>query len=82
MGTLFLLGGLPAHLQNPHSWRTSLSFLSLASLLWPFQLGRPYKEHKVPTGIAHKVIQANKPPHHDKVGTFGQHVDARTGQQT
>jgi hypothetical protein len=27
MSTLFSLGGLPAHPQNPHSWRTSLSLL-------------------------------------------------------
>jgi len=30
MSTLFSLGGLLAHLQNPHSWRTSLSVL-----VWP-----------------------------------------------
>ena len=27
MSTLFSLGGLPAHPQNPHSWRTSFSLL-------------------------------------------------------
>jgi hypothetical protein len=45
--------------------------LSLASLLRPVQLGRPYQEHKVPAGVARKVIEARKPPHHGKVETFG-----------
>ena len=31
----------------------------------------PYQEHKVPVGIACKVIEARKPPHHDKVETVG-----------
>ena len=34
MCTLFSLGGLPAHPQNPHSWRTSLSLL-----VWPLSYG-------------------------------------------
>jgi hypothetical protein len=45
--------------------------LSLASLLRPVRLGRPYQEHKVPAGIARKVIEARKLPHHDKVETIG-----------
>ena len=51
MSTLFSLGGLPTYPQTPHSWRTSLS------LLRPVRLGRPYQEHKVPAGIACKVIE-------------------------
>jgi len=43
--------------------------LTLASLLRPVRLGRPYQEQKVPAGIARKVIEARKPPHHDKVET-------------
>ena len=45
--------------------------LSLASLLRPIRLGRPYQEHIVPAGIARKVIEARNPPHHDKVETIG-----------
>jgi len=51
--------------------------LSLAALLRPVRLGRPYQEQKVPAGIARKVIEARKPPHHhppahhDKVETIG-----------
>jgi hypothetical protein len=30
---LFYLGGLPAHLQNPHTWEDQFVSLSLASLL-------------------------------------------------
>jgi len=71
MSTLFSLVGLPAHPQNPHSWRTSLSLINLASLLRHVRLGRPYQEHKVLAGIARKVVEARKPPHHDKVETFG-----------
>ena len=65
MSTLFSLGGLPTHPQNPHSWTTSLS------LLRPVRLGRPYQEHKVPAGIARKVIETCKAPphHHNKVAT-------------
>ena len=58
MSTLFSLGGLPVHPQNPHSWRTILSLL-----VWPLWLGRPYQENNVPAGIARKVIEARKPPH-------------------
>jgi len=36
--------------------------LSLASLLRPVRLGRPYQEHTVPAGIARKVIEARKHP--------------------
>ena len=43
--------------------------LSLASLLRSVRLGRPYQEYKVPAGIARKVIEAHKLPHH-KVETF------------
>jgi hypothetical protein len=43
--------------------------LSLASLLRPVRLGRPYQGQKIPAGIARKVIEARKPPHHDKVET-------------
>jgi hypothetical protein len=47
--------------------------LSLASLLRSVRLGRPYQEHKVPAGIARKVIEPRKspPPAHDKVETIG-----------
>jgi len=45
--------------------------LSLTSLLRPVRLERPYQEHKFPTGIARKVIEARKPSHHDKVETIG-----------
>jgi hypothetical protein len=38
MSTLFSLGGLPTHPQNPHSWRTSLPLL-----VWPLPL--PLPEH-------------------------------------
>jgi len=34
--------------------------LSLASLLRPVRLGRPYQEQEVPAGIARKVIEARK----------------------
>ena len=44
--------------------------LSLASLLRPIRLGRPYQEHKVPAGLALRVIEARKPPLHDKVVTI------------
>jgi len=36
--------------------------ISLAYLLRPVRLGRPYQEHKVPAGLARKVIEARKPP--------------------
>ena len=45
--------------------------LSLASHLRPVGLGKPYQEQKVPGGIARKVIEARKPPYHDKVETIG-----------
>jgi len=45
--------------------------LSLASLLRPVQLGRPCQKQKVPAGIARKVTEARKPPHHGKVETVG-----------
>jgi len=45
--------------------------LGLASLLRPVRLGRPYQEQKVLAGIARKVIEARKLPHHDKVETIG-----------
>ena len=52
--------------------------LSLASLLRPVRLGRPYQEHNVPAGIARKAIEARKPPpptHLDKVETIGGALD-------
>jgi hypothetical protein len=70
MSTLFSLGGLPTHPQNPHSWRTSLSLLVWPLSLRPVQLVRPYQEQKVPAGVDRKVIEARKPPHHDKVETI------------
>ena len=46
--------------------------LSLAPLLQPVRLGRPYQEHKVPVGIARKVTDARKPPPpQNKVETIG-----------
>ena len=74
MSTLFSLGGLPAHPQKPLFLEDQFVSLSLASLLRPVRLGRPYREHKVPAGIARKVIEDRKPPphhHHDKVETIG-----------
>jgi len=70
MSILFSLGGLLAHLQNPLSWRTSLSLLVWLLSYGLSGLGGPYQEHKVLAGIAHKVIEARKPPHRDKVETF------------
>jgi len=60
-----------------------MSILFSVRGLRPVRLGRPYQEHKVPAGIARKVIEARKPPpplapHRDKVATF----DARTSQST
>ena len=48
-------------------------FLSLASLLRPVRLGRPYQERTVPASIFRKVIEARKhpPSHHDRVEKFG-----------
>ena len=49
--------------------------LSPAALFRPVRLGRPYQEHKVPAGIARKVIEAPKPttpPPHDKVEKGGE----------
>ena len=43
--------------------------LSVASLLWPVRLGRPYREHKVPSGIAPRQVGDNR-------------VNAGTGQTT
>ena len=62
MSTLFSLGVLPTHPQNPHSWRTNFSVL-----VWPLSYGLsglegPTRNIKVPTGIAHKVTEARKPP--------------------
>jgi len=47
--------------------------LSLATILRPVRLGRPYQQHKVPADIAHKVIEVRKlsPPTYDKVETLG-----------
>jgi hypothetical protein len=59
MSTLFSLGGLPAH---PKNLEDQFASLSLASLLRPVQLGRPYQEHNVPAGITRKVTEACKPP--------------------
>jgi hypothetical protein len=73
MSTLFSLGGLPTHPQNPHSWRTSLS-RSLATLLRPVRLVRPLQEHKVPACVARKVIEARKPPLQAKVVTIGEYL--------
>ena len=50
--------------------------LSLASILRPVRLGRPYQEHKVLAGIDYKVIEAHKlpppPPQNDKLETIGE----------
>ena len=71
MSTLFSLGGLPTHPQNPKSWRTSFSLL-----VWPLSYGlSDLGDPKVPVGLARKVIEARKAPNHDKVETIGR-VDA------
>jgi len=41
MSTLFTLGGLPTHPQNPHSWRTSLSLLVRRETQIQTQLNQP-----------------------------------------
>ena len=70
LNTLFSLGKLPTHPQNPHSWRTSFSLL-----VWPLSYGLSGLEgptrNKVPASIARKVVEARKRPHHDKVETVG-----------
>jgi hypothetical protein len=56
----------PGRVTNPSAKPSILEdqfvSLSLASLLRPVRLGSPYQEHKVPAGIARKVIEARKPP--------------------
>ena len=67
------LGRVTSPFANPPFLEDQFVFLSLASLLRPVLLGRPYQEHKVPAGIACKVIEAHNPPSplHDKVVTIG-----------
>jgi len=73
MSTFVFLGRVTNPSTKPTFLEDQFVCLSLASLLRPVQLGRPYQEQKVPAGIARKVIEARKrhPPHHDKVETIG-----------
>jgi hypothetical protein len=64
------LGKVTSPSAKPPCLEDQFISLSLASHLWPVRLGRPYQEHKVLAGIACKVIEARKPPHHCKVETF------------
>ena len=41
MSTLFSLGGLPTHPQNPHSWRTTFSLLNDGNASMPERVKRP-----------------------------------------
>jgi hypothetical protein len=56
------LGRVTSPYTKPPFLEDQFVFLSLASHLWPVQLGRSYQEHKVPAGIACEVIEARKPP--------------------
>ena len=65
------LGRVTSPSAKPPFLKDQFFRLSLATLLRPVWLGRPYQEHTVPAGIARKIIEACKSPHHDKVETFG-----------
>jgi hypothetical protein len=56
------LGRVTSPSAKPPFLEDQFVFPSLASHLRPARLGRPYQEHKVPAGIACKVIEARKPP--------------------
>jgi len=56
-----LVGGLPTHPQNPHSWRTSLSLL-VWSLSYGVSCSEALPGNKVPAGIARKVTETRNPP--------------------
>jgi len=61
--TLFSLGGLPTHPQNPHSWRISLSLL-----VWPLSyglsgLGGPTRNRKFPPALNYKPRGRRDPGH-------------------
>ena len=72
MSTLFSLGRVTNPSAKPPFFENQFVSLSLASLLRPVRLGRPYQEQKVPADIARKVIEAHKPPtRNDKVETIG-----------
>jgi len=57
-----ILGKVTNPSANPPFLEDQFVSLRPASLLQPIRLGRPYQEHKVPVGIACKVIEARKPP--------------------
>jgi hypothetical protein len=57
-----LLGKVTSPSAKPLILEDQFVSLSLASFLRSVRLGRPYKEHKVPAGIARKVIEARKAP--------------------
>ena len=71
LSTLFFLGRVTNPSAKPPFLEDQFVSLSLASLLRPVQLGRPCQKQKVPAGIARKVTEARKPPHHGKVETVG-----------
>jgi hypothetical protein len=72
---LYFLGRFTNPSAKPPFLEDQIISLSPAALLRPVRLGRPYQEHKVPAGIARKVIEAPKPttpPPHDKVEKGGE----------
>ena len=84
MSTSFSLGKVTNPSAKPPFLEDQFVSLSLASLLRPVRLGRPYQEHKVPAGIARKVIEVRKPPTlpPPRQGGDNRGVDAGTGQTT
>ena len=76
MSTLFFLGRVTNPSAKPRFLEDQYVSLSLAPLLRPVRLWRPYQEHKVPANIARKVIVVHKPTpppptNHGKVETIG-----------
>jgi hypothetical protein len=55
------LGRVTSPSANPQFLEDQFIFLSLASLLRPVRLGRPYQEHKVPAGMALRSLRLASP---------------------
>jgi hypothetical protein len=90
MSTLFSLGGLPAHPQNPYSWRTSLYLLVRLLSYGLSGLGGPTRNIKFPPAKSVRSLRTARPQPRqggDIPGGGGrprkrwQRVDAGTGQR-
>jgi len=73
MSTFVFLGRVTNPPAKPPFLEDQFVSLSLASLLGPVRLGRPFQEQKVPAGIARKV-RASPPPQRQGGDNLGKHL--------